>query len=117
VRYTWYFGQHSELERQQFGQQLRTHRIRSAFFHVRFVDKNGRLAFRYGKQANALTSGLHRDAPGVKLLAWIYAEPSVRGLHLADDKTRQAMVSEALWLTRDCGFGRSGCENDPVSFV
>ena len=104
LRYTWYFGQHSDADRRQLAQKLQERQIRYAYFHVRFIGKSGKLVFRYGQQARALTTGLHRDAPEVKVIAWIYAEPSEKGLHLADGKTRQAMVAEALWLVRDCGF-------------
>lgn len=104
LRYTWYFGQHSDADIQHMAQQLRTRQVRYAYFHVRFIGKSGKLAFRYPVQAHVLTAGVHRGAPEVKVIAWIYAAPSATGLHVADAGTRQRMIAEALWLVRDCGF-------------
>ncbi len=106
LRYTWYFGQHNDVQRQQLALNLRSRKIRYAFFHVRHIGKDGKLAFRYAAKARALTEGLHRDCPEVKRIAWAYVSdtPPKRAVHLKDGKTRQAMVAEAVWLVRDCGF-------------
>ncbi|MCW3101099.1 MAG: hypothetical protein JWL77_6717 [Chthonomonadaceae bacterium] len=106
LRYTWYFGQHSDAERQRMAQQLRERQVRYAYFHVRFIGKGGKLAFRYPVQARALTAGVHRDAPGVKAIAWMYVSNAGTkdDVPLADAGTRQRMIAEALWLVRDCGF-------------
>ncbi len=106
LRYTWYFGQHPDAERWLLAQQFRTHQIRYAFFHVRSIGRDGRLAFRYAAQAKALTDGLHRDCPDVKVIAWAYVSeaPSEQVASLTNGRKRQAMIAEALWLVRDCGF-------------
>jgi hypothetical protein len=106
LRYTWYFGKHSDAERQRMAQQLRARQVRYAYFHVRFIGKSGKLAFRYPVQARALTAGVHRDAPGVKAIAWVYVSygGTKDDVPLADAGTRQRMIAEALWLVRDCGF-------------
>lgn len=106
LRYTWYFGEHSGADRRQLARQLPARHIRYAYFHVRFIGKQGRLKFHYAAQARALTAALHRDAPGVKLLAWIYVDHDGKSASppLADRNIRQTMVAEALWLVQQCGF-------------
>ncbi len=106
MRYTWYFGEHGDTDRRLLARQLREREIRHAFFHVRFIGKSGKLAFRYGEQARTLTADLHREAPGVKLIAWVFVAygGSRSDVPLADIGTRQRMIAEALWLVRDCGF-------------
>ena len=60
LRYTWYFGQHSTAEARQLAQQLRARQIRYAYFHVRHVNAQGRLVFRYPDAAKTLMQLLRR---------------------------------------------------------
>jgi hypothetical protein len=115
LRYTWYFGEHSDADRRLLAQQMRAHQIRYAYFHVRYIGQSGTLAFRYPAQARALTAGLHRDAPQVKAIAWIYATPSDPSLDLTDGGTRRKMIAEALWLVRNCGFDGVQWDVEPVA--
>ncbi|MHB9109290.1 MAG: glycosyl hydrolase family 18 protein [Armatimonadota bacterium] len=106
LRYTWYFGEKSEAEWAVMTARLRDEQIRDAFFHVRYIQPDGTLHFRYPEQAKALTARVHREAPGVRVVAWIYAEnkPGAFFVDVADPKIRQRMVAEAVWLVRECGF-------------
>lgn len=49
---------------------------------------------------------MHREAPGVRVIAWIYAE-NKRGeffVDVANPAIRAKMVAEAVWLVKECGF-------------
>ncbi|MCW3052204.1 MAG: hypothetical protein JWN14_1374, partial [Chthonomonadales bacterium] len=117
LRYKWYFGEHSDAERRALASDLHDRQIPYAYFHVRFIGKSGKLAFRYPQQARALTAGLHREAPGVKLIAWVYVSygGTKSDVPLADVKTRQAMIAEAIWLVRDCGFDGVQWDVEPIA--
>jgi hypothetical protein len=106
LRYTWYFGEHGPEKRRVLAKSLQDHEIRYAYFHVRHILHTGKLEYHYEKQARALVADLHRDAPQVKAVAWVYAgNPRGRGLvNLADPAVRKAMVGEAVWLVTKCGF-------------
>ena len=106
LRYTWYFGRHSDAERKLLARQLHSRQVRYAFFHVRHIGKDGKLAYRYAAQAHTLTAGLHQDCPDVKIIAWVYVSdtPPERAVHLEKVDMRRTLVTEALWLVRDCGF-------------
>ena len=106
LRYTWYFGTHSAVEQAQLARQLRVRQVRYAYFHVRHIGSNGKLAFHHAAEAKTLTARLHHDCPGVRLIAWAYVSdtPPERAVRVTDHKTRRAMVAEAQWLVSDCGF-------------
>jgi hypothetical protein len=103
---SWYFGRHTGVERGQLAQSLHDHEIRYAYFHVRGILHTGRLEYHCEKQARQLTDGLHRDAPEIKAIAWVYAgNRRGRGwVDLHDPMVRRAMVGEAVWLVTACGF-------------
>ena len=106
LRYWWYFGQRSEGDLERLAAELPRDQIRYAYFHVRSVAADGTLHFHYPAQARRLTAFLHQRAPSVKLLAWVYVG-NRRGqgeVELASVAVRRAMVREALWLVRECGF-------------
>ncbi|MCA1596397.1 MAG: hypothetical protein LC772_08245 [Chloroflexi bacterium] len=106
LKYTWYFGQYSPEDLQSLTQRLCTNQIRFAYFHVRYITQNGTLRFHYPAEARRLLNALHRAAPPVKAIAWIYAG-NRRGsghVNLADPAIRMTMVKEAAWLVNDCGF-------------
>lgn len=106
LHYSWYFGEHSEQEVQALGNQLSAHQIRYAYFHVRFIQKDGRLRFHYAKQALQLNRVLERSAPNVRAVAWIYIgnERGLTGVDIADAKVRANIIEEACWLVETCGF-------------
>lgn len=106
MRYTWYFGQHQSSDFALLGQRLHAEQVRYAFFHVRDIRPDGTLRYRYAVPAKQLTTELHQAAPGVKLIAWIYAG-NAQGLGHVDLKNamvRRTMVQQAVWLVNDCGF-------------
>ncbi len=106
LRYTWYFGKHSDAEVSELAQRLRERQIRFAYFHVRSVQSSGRLAFHYPEEARRLLKRLRRSAPDLRALAWVYVgNPAGRGgVDLSRPETRRAMVEEAKWLVQTCGF-------------
>jgi spore germination protein YaaH len=106
LRYTWYFGEKSGAEVDTLAKQLQERQIKYAYFHVRHITKEGGLQYRYPDKARALTEAIHRKAPGVKLLAWIYAgnRAGQGEVDLTNKTVRAKMVSEAAWLVNKCGF-------------
>ena len=106
LKYTWYFGDYGQADLDSLPKRLHDNKIVYAYFHVRSIKRDGTLRYRYPDQAKALTSTLHRTAPGVKLIAWVYAgNPDGLGkVNLKKADVRRRMVEEAVWLTTDCGF-------------
>jgi len=107
LRYTWYFGQRSDEDLRSLAKRLEQNQTLYAYFHVRSIQKDGSLRFRYREHARKLTSSLHRDAPRAKLIAYAYAAnrhgegPMV---DLTNSAVRRRMAQEAAWLVRECGF-------------
>ncbi len=117
LRYTWYFGQHSTAEARQLAQQLHARQIRYAYFHVRHVNSQGRLVFRYPDAAKTLMQLLHRESPGVRCIAWMDAFDLQTGqaVPLANADTRRRMVQEAVWLVQTCGFDGVQWDYEPCA--
>lgn len=106
LRYTWYFGEHSPAEISQLAENLRRRQIRYAYFHVRSINAQGRLAFHHAAEARRLNAALRREAPGVQSIAWVYVG-NARGqgkVDLSVPAVRKAMIDEAIWLVKTCGF-------------
>lgn len=106
VRYTHYFGQKSDAEISALCERLKAEGIRDAYFHVRFIQADGSLKFRYPEQAKKLIAAVHAQAPETRAIAWVYAG-NARGegaVVLSNPTVRQKMVAEALWLCTECGF-------------
>ena len=95
--------EHSDAEIITLAERLYRQQIRYAYFHVRYLDANGRLHFRYPMQAHQLTNVLHRYAPDVKLLAWVFVggEPLRPHVALTNPAIRASAVREAAWLVDD----------------
>lgn len=106
LRYTWYFGEKTEPELRRLAVDLRRRQVRYAYFHLRHVDRSGRLVYRYSDRARRLVRVLHELAPGVRVMAWVYVGNAIAHgpVDLAGAGVRRNLVSEAVWLTRDCGF-------------
>ena len=106
LRYTWYFGEHSPAETKALARNLRDRQIRYAYFHVRSINAQGRLAFHHAAEARRLNSVLRKEAPDIQSIAWVYVG-NARGqgkVKLSASAIRKAMIAEALWLVNECGF-------------
>jgi hypothetical protein len=110
LRYRWYFGERSDRELHLLASRLRKQQIRYAYFRVRHITGNGTLRYRKLAAARRLVAALHRDAPAVKVIAWIFAgnarltSTGIGEVDLANPAVRKAMVGEARWLVNDSGF-------------
>ena len=109
LRYDWYLGRHSDIDRKALAGRLASQQIRYAYFHVRHLEADGRLRYRNVDSARELTRGLHRDAPSVRLIAWIYAgdirsAPGLAKVDLSNERVRRSAAQQARWLTETCGF-------------
>lgn len=118
LRYRWYFGEHSDAERERLLKRLAGSQMRFAYFHVRSTDSQGKLIYRYPENARRLNESIHRYLPGVKSIAWVYvpsryevsgvgsedAKGTKTGVDLSDRVVRQNLVDEAIWLVDTCGF-------------
>ena len=91
LRYTWYFGSHSDADISKLAARLDREQIRYAFFHVRSVQPDGTLRFHYAESLR-LTSLLHKTTRDTKAIAWIYVDGKT---HLSDPVIRSRMVSES----------------------
>lgn len=86
--------------------RLNSHHIRYAYLHTGSVAPDGRMALPTLPAAGKLVRVIHQKAPGVSVLAWVYAGNS-RGhgrVDLANPSVRVAMAREAAWLVTKCGF-------------
>lgn len=99
-----YFGEKTDVP--VLAKRLQDEQIRYAYFHVRDVTKDGALRYHRPDVAGWLVAPLHRQAPTVKLIAWVYAgNGGGRGsVDLSRPEVRKVMVQEAVWLVTVCGF-------------
>jgi hypothetical protein len=105
MRYTWYFGEKGQAEIQAAAKRLAEHRIRDAYFHVRYIKPDGTLKFRFPEEARRLNRVIGQEAPGVRSFAWIYGGHGKLGdVDLSKAEVRQKMADEAAWLVAECGF-------------
>ncbi len=106
LHYSWSFGQHSVAQETVLAQQLEANQMPYAYFHVRFIQKDGRLHFHYPQAAQQLNRVLERTAPQTKSIAWIYLgnQRGLTGVDITDAKVRANIVQESRWLTQTCGF-------------
>lgn len=106
LRYTWYFGRQNRQDLVRLADRLDKHGIREAFFHVRGVDRSGRLVYHYLESAQGLNRDLAKLAPKVRRIAWIYAgnEQGHGRVDLSSAAVRHTMALEAAWLIRQAGF-------------
>lgn len=104
LRHTWYSGEETDVP--VLAKRLKTEQIRYAYFHVRDVTKSGALRHHSPDFARRVVMPLHRQAPTVKLIAWVYAGNVAGrgGVDLRRPEVRRVMVQEAVWLVTVCGF-------------
>lgn len=114
LRYTWYFGEKtdgkktplSDTDYAELAGRLRREQIRYGYFHVRSIQRDGSLEYRFPLTARHLTTRLHDLTPDTKLLAWIYAgnRSGAGSVDLSKPDVRKKMLQEASWLVDECGF-------------
>lgn len=106
LHYSWYFGERTAADERAMAERLRANQIRYAYFHARYIGKSGALRFHKREAAQKLTAAGHRDAPGVKVLAYVYVGNTrgLTGVDISNRQTRARMVREAVFLTQTCGF-------------
>lgn len=107
LRYFWYAGKHADAKDwQEMLTRLRVNQIKYAFFHVLTTTPDGSLKLHKLENAKKITESVHAAVPGTKVIAWVYvgAAPQPDGLDLNSEAVRKKLISEALWLTNDCGF-------------
>ncbi len=102
----WYFGEKSDHERRALINRLQAAQVRSAYFHVRFIKRDGTLRFRFRHSARRLTHMMKRDAPAVQSIAWIYIGNArgLTGVDIASSDVRAQIAREVRWLLAECGF-------------
>jgi len=108
LRDSWWLGTEKETIA-ALADRLKREQISTAYFHVRFIRKDGTLRFRgpeYSARARKFNSEMENHAPQIRSLAWIYVgnERGLTGVDLSSRSTRRAMIAEAKWLTEECGF-------------
>lgn len=102
----WYFGEKSEVERRALVRRLQAAQIRSAYFHVRFIKRDGTLRFHFPDEARRLNNAMQRDAPDVQSIAWIYIgnRRGLTGVDITSTHVRAQIARETRWLVEKCGF-------------
>src|SRR5579885_374643 len=107
LRYYWYRGKHSDAEFKVMLQKLRRGQIKYAFFHVLRVNPDGSLKYKNVQNACKITDGIHKEAQGVKAIAWVYVPSRLNGpdgADLSQPGVRRNLIEVAKWLVRDCHF-------------
>ena len=106
IRYTHDFGEVPAEDVAKLATRLGEYQFAYAFFHVRFIKKDGTLAYRYPEKAKRLLETVRERAPQTKLIAWVFAgnERGSGEVDLTDRTVRENMVEEAKWLIEECGF-------------
>lgn len=102
---SWYLGKAKESPK-QLARQLTQHQIRYAYFHVRYIKKDGTLRFHNATAARRLTEAMHHDSPKIKSIAWIYIG-NARGLtdvDIGNARVRKNIMQQVIWLIAECGF-------------
>jgi len=105
VRYKWYFGENNG-QIPELVDLAQRHGISDLYFHVRSIQADGNLKYRYLQQAQTLNRRIKELAPRLRRFAWIYAGNSsgAGDVDLSNPTVRQKMVSEAKWLVDKAGF-------------
>jgi spore germination protein YaaH len=104
IRYTWYFGETQEFDK--LAHRLKEGHIRYAYFHVRFINRDGSLHFRKPESAKKLNAAIETLCPDVQRIAWIYIgnRNADGNVDLSKPEVRRNMIAEAKWLIDECGF-------------
>ena len=86
--------------------RLRENGFNSAYFHVRYIGKSGRLRFRDAPSARRLNAEMEKQAPALRRVAWLYIgnERGITGVDISNREIRRRIVDETRFLTQNCGF-------------
>jgi hypothetical protein len=105
LRDTWYRGLEKEPP-SSLARRLTDAQVRYAYFHVRFIKRDGTLRYRDPAPIRRLLPVLRREAPGVRLIGWVYIGNArgLTGVELSRPEVRARIVSELRWLIDTCGF-------------
>ena len=107
LRYKWSAGDKEYWKSSnEMINHLKNDQIRFAYFHLRELNTDGRLAIRKEEQLKTLTGFVHEEALDAKVIAWISlgsAYPA-NGTDLSNEFVRKNAIEEAKWLTDTCGF-------------
>ena len=106
VQYTYYFGEKTDTQIQTLAKNMAERDIAQAYFHVRFIQRDGTLHFRYPDKAQHLLATLRKVNPNTKAIAWVYVgnKRGAGAVDLSKPEIRAKMVTEAKWLCETCGF-------------
>ncbi len=116
LRDRWYLGSETEAVA-SLAQRLTQERVRDAYFHVRFIKKDGSLRFHELENAHKVLWALKKAAPAIRPIAWVYIGNArgLTGVDLSNGKVRQKIVGEMKWLTEKCGFAGVQIDYEIVS--
>lgn len=106
LRYYWYAGKQNSADFKSMVERLRENEIQYAYFHVLTALPDGHLHLHKLAEAKRITNEVHMNAAPTKAIAWLYigAFGPNGGIDLGNAEVRKNLVSEAIWLTKDCGF-------------
>ena len=104
--FAWVAGKYGAADTRHLTQRLADAQMRFAYFHVPGVQADGTLRVHDAQSARRLTDTLHRAAPHVQAIAWVYAgnENGMGHVDLSRSAVRAKMAQEAAWLVNVCGF-------------
>lgn len=102
LRYFWYFGRYAPEDLQSMLKRLNDYQVRYAYFHVRGINKDGKLEFHQLDEARRLADAVHSRCPNAKVIAWVYVGSNV--VDISSRHIRKKMIEEANWLLNDCRF-------------
>jgi len=108
LRYTWYFGQHSDHDYQELAKRLQQGHFKYAYFHVRSVDARGDLKTWLPQRARELNVQIRTLCPEVKRIAWVFIDRKTT--NIGEEKVRKDLAATARKLIRDGGFQGVQCD-------
>lgn len=105
VKDDWYLGQAKESYA-ALARRVSDGGFQDVYLHVRYIEKNGQLHYRYWAQGQIVAQNLRWRVPGARAIAWIYAgnERGLTGIDLGNATVRATMVKQAVDLVTWGGF-------------
>lgn len=111
--HAWVDGRRTPADLGRLAARLRASRIRDVFVHVGPLADDGTLSPARHPRARWLITGLHEQAPGVRVQAWLGDLAGPDHLRLADPVTRARVLRAAAGLLAT-GFGGIHYDLEPV---